>query len=321
LVPKNLDEVRERNAEENEWLKVVPKTNHLMSASEVGRTFDQTVNVAEKNLVKIGVKDTNENISDVHALFVCNREALFPKHFLDKYNAYEGVQFICTRSEEENAGVFKPYIESRKEYHPDFDLVTFTSSPNFRDIRHLLADEEFKHSSRVVMLSRRNGELMRRDTMYSWQELVSTSAASAPGSVHKFTIASRPGDCGSPLITTSRPYKIVAMHAGGDGVQSAAFSISRDKIDQILKDKQVEIMSAELYESSPVLMEEIPTNYFGKELFQIKPIHERASVNYSKPNEAGHFGNFDAVCGTDYPVAKPHSKVNESPMSILGCFG
>lgn len=321
LVPKTVAEVVERNKEENMWLQVNPKDNHLVPPSLVGMTLAQARKQIGLNLVRIGYYDASENYVSVNCLVVCNRIALVPKHFLvPRFTEKELLELPlrCVRNAAENGGTFKPYIQAVKEVSTDCLAVVLTSTPNFKDITHLITEVEHTGSKIIHMFTRDvEGSLTERTARYTYAPIVRTTAASGPGSMHTFDMPSAPGHCGSPLVSGSHPFQIIALHSGGDGVGSCAFAISRSKLGDLKKTFTEGIYEAEALIPAPVLMREVNVEYFGKKLFDVAPINPRAAVNFSQLNDRGEHGQMDVIAGTTFPTVTPHSQVRKSMLSDL----
>jgi hypothetical protein len=326
LIPTNAEEVIKRNKEENMWLSVNAKDNHLVPPSLVGMTRAQAQRQIGLNLIRIGYHDEHENYVSVNCLVLCNRIALVPKHFLLPKFTHEQILKLplkCVRNAAENGGTFKPYIQALKQVTTDCIAVLLTSTPNFRDISHFLVEKEFTGTKIVHMFTRdEEGTLTERTARYNYVPTVRTTAASGPGSMHTFDMPSAPGHCGSPIISGCHPFNIIAFHSGGDGVASCAFSISQEILGDLKNTFTAGIFEAEALIPTPAHLGTLNTEYYNKKLFDITPIHPRAAVNFAQLNDRGEHGHMDVIGGTNYPTVTPHSQVQKSMLSdSLAEFG
>lgn len=310
LDPKSLDEVIERDAQENPWKQMgitpLPKNDKTSSM-----TSEELCNVVSRNVVYVQVIVNGKKHFTV-GLFVRSNILLLPLHFVK----YSGSDFILEiiRKEGSNGVSFRTHISSDytiSDAERDCAVCYVFNSPNFRDIVQYFQNSTYRDCE-SFLLHRTSAGISKRLATYAHKGNVTTDKLSFPGYHYVLQEPTFKGLCGAPLVSRSSQNVILGIHLGGKQYSGGAVSLNQTMISDMVE-RLCAIPGVIKLVSEGVLL----TNQYGVEFFESTELHPKSPCNYL--SEGAHADVFGSVIGRSTNVSKVEATViSQSVTRVCG---
>jgi hypothetical protein len=307
LNPENIDEVEERNSQENQWAK--PEVVDVpMSAQSKSSIASDVVNAIRTNI--IGIVSDKDKVS--LGFYVVSNFVLVPTHFLDYHEGDFKIRcYKTTRAAKEHVGSFFNDKIARDATFAipgtDYTLCYITSGGVFGDVRHFFPEGNWFPEVPALLVTRDviNSVVRVIKTKYRGTGIIRHTGLSFLGGLYKVPEGTRGGMCMSPVLSAGKGATILGFHLGGKEDIGGCGLISRREIDDALT-HLARVDGVVLTASSgdlEVQMGDFPTHSFGKPILESTEIHSKSATRYLTK---------DASCeiyGSTSGRTTPHSNV------------
>lgn len=248
LAPKSMEEVKVRMTESSDWTKYqrmkLPVKDQTVSTS----TMEQIQSRVTRNLVRV-VFDTGKvsmfgksKMFNGQGMMLGNKVILLPYHSsmdMLKYSDYPDVEIQDIPGN--HTSFFKSKLMNGVRLEQDGKPMDYMAFQLERPSeKQLLAGffvevDPLPTAAEMVTLEA-DGSITNRSLMFTPGEVTNNATDEkgkiySLGSKHKLQIATKNGDCMSPIFSMTKPHQIIGLHSGGgSGGQAVAFTIRADTI-------------------------------------------------------------------------------------------
>lgn len=321
IAPTSMAEIRERDAEESMWARVVPEALPASKKSKC-QTFEEASKNAKENLVYISYEKDGQTLFS-NGFFRRSNVLYLPSHILsDEPTVYTMYRRGC---DIKGARIQEKFSRKDAAIHPTKDLacIQISGTSPFSDLSEYFALGVVQNVPFRMYTKDKQGNVLESKGIANY-EMTDNSVKRVMGYKYLLDNNTFAGMCMSVMVSETKAPMIVGFHIGGKAGTTKGCGVSVTNAEmQELEDQYFAKHIAALNHAS---QGEVYTQQYGIEWYESPEMHDKSPIHWL-PNECNirYFGQcrgratyysdvvstpiaekVKEVCGSTQDYAGPH---------------
>lgn len=321
LSPTTSEDIKARATAPDQWARTnIPVEDLPVKAKINSMTLSQVMSVVGMNQYVMHVKESRIGMG----LLVSTGRFWVPKHL---WECVPDKEYAFNFKRIKNGTEFPATVVQVNALAPDLVELVLSSSHTVKDIKGLILSRG-KMETAAILLTPKAVDTVRS---FRWKWIATARGAvdTYEGSEHVYNSPTKMGDCMSVAISKNKPHFILGFHLAGVPRSNTGICGSVDMAPVLAREAQNQGYDISTRYPQASTLERVPTEVFGKTLYEAGPAHPSAVVNYSATAEILRYDlpeireivpKPDRMIGVDFPQVQNYGgrgmKARSSPSCV-----